>query len=175
MKTCDGVQRRLVAGEKLADSERKHLEGCEDCQSVLAESSRLGAQGALVRAATQPADAELRQVRESLQPRLRPASRVLRWALASVAMAAGLVVGSLVLGGRPDAGLEQRVSERLVTLLDDLAPLVGASNDEVAQVSEAQAQAAGLLDDGTGIVDDEDESWPDSYQLIGEALDNSWL
>ena len=148
---------------------------CTSRQSVLAESSRLGHEGALVRAATQPTDAELWQARESLQPRLRPASRVLRWALASVAMAGGLLVGSLVLGGRPDAGLEQRVSERLVTLLDDLAPLVGASTGEVAQVSEAQAQAAGLLDDGTGIVEDEDESWPDSYQLIGEALDNSWL
>ena len=176
MKPCKSVQGRLVAGESLLDTERRHLDGCAICRGISDQVSLLSAQGEVLRAATQPSKAELWNVSEALQARLRPGPRLMRWALASAAMAAGLAVGILVFGGRTETGLEEKVSGRLVALLDDVAPLVGSSAGEASQESEARAQGAGLLDDGSSADDDEEaESLPDSYQVLGEALDNDWL
>jgi len=176
MKTCDVVQEKLVAGDRLTEEQQAHLEACPGCSDFQSAMALIVATADSVRVLAEPAGDEVSALQATLGRRTRPSRPAFRLAWAGAAMALGILLAIGILSSvfGPDP-LDQS-EDRLITLMDEVSQIADPDEEEAGvDASEVEGiyLAEVLLEDSNRV--DTELQLPESYQLLEEALDNDWL
>jgi hypothetical protein len=167
MKSCEAIEAKLVADEKLQLSEQRHLDGCPACRRFAATVTGLERAGQdLARfGRTEPAEAAALGAR--VRAELEGPSGLQRFAFGAAAMAAGLLV-VLALNWGP--GSYQTQDASLFTLLDEVDTLTSPDRDSELLTGVFDLTYADSL------YDDQDSAWelPGGYGALDDLLEERW-
>ncbi len=174
MNPCDSIVEKLVTGQALSPAQQSHLDQCPDCQSMQTTQGAVAQAAAAYRQLDQVGPAETAKVTALVNRPKQPRRAFWRVAWASMALVVVILVSMALLTGNLESDERDESGENLMALLDEVSEIANPSDTESTIDSELPLFAMGLLeDDDNG--NDFELTLPDSYQVLEEALENSWL
>jgi hypothetical protein len=174
MNLCDSIAEKLVADQALSPEQQLHLKECPDCQSIQATQGAVAQAAAAYRQFDQVGPAETAKVAALVNRPKQARHTFLRVAWASMALVVVVLVSMALLTDNSVSDGRDESGENLMALLDEVSEIANPSDTESAIDSDLPLFAMGLLEDDDNGSDIE-LTLPDSYQVLEEALDNSWL
>ncbi|MBW1811563.1 MAG: hypothetical protein JRJ87_25475 [Deltaproteobacteria bacterium] len=175
MNLCETIIEKLVAGQTLSPEQQSHLDKCPDCQSILATQTAVVEAAAAYRQLDEVGPAETAKVTALLNRPKQSRRTFRRVALTSMALILGILATVAFLAGNFEPRDHDESGEKLLALLDEVSDIANPSS-EVESLSDGDLPlfAMGLMeDDDNG--DEFELRLPGSYQVLEEALENSWL